>query len=76
MRIDFAKKTIAGPKHTTPIVSMNKNEQDILLQGTELGYAWTVAIDMQDGPNPQPRSAEAAKGRLALYQQQKPYRAN
>jgi hypothetical protein len=49
MRVDFAKKTIAGPNRTTPIVSLNKSERQILLQGTELGYGWTMAIDAQDG---------------------------
>jgi len=49
MRIDFAKKTIAGPKRTTPIVSMSKNDSDLLLQGSELGYAWTIVLNIASG---------------------------
>jgi len=49
MRIDFAKKTIAGPKRTTQIRYMDKSADQVLLQGTELGYAWTVVLDKADG---------------------------
>ena len=49
MRIDFSKKTIAGPKRTTAIVSLTKAEQQLLLQGTELGYAWSIVLDTEDG---------------------------
>jgi hypothetical protein len=48
LRIDFAKKTIGGPKRTTPIVAMDNSGEQILLQGKELGYGWTFALD-QDG---------------------------
>lgn len=49
MRIDFAKKTIAGPKRTTEIRYVDKSADQVLLQGTELGYAWTIALDKTDG---------------------------
>ena len=49
LRIDFAKKTIGGPKRTTPIVSMDTTEEQILLQGNELGYGWTFALDQEGG---------------------------
>jgi hypothetical protein len=49
MRIDFAKKVIVGPKRTSPIRSMEKDEKQILLQGTELGLAWSMALDTADG---------------------------
>ena len=49
MRIDFAKKTVGGPKSTVAITSMTKGEKQLLLQGTELGFAWTLAIDSTDG---------------------------
>ena len=49
MRIDFAKKTIAGPKRTTEIRYMDKSADQVLLQGTELGYAWSIALDTADG---------------------------
>jgi hypothetical protein len=49
MRIDFGKKAIVGPKRTTKIVSMEKGEGQLLLQGTELGYGWTLALDQSNG---------------------------
>jgi hypothetical protein len=49
LRIDFAQKVIVGPERTTPIVFMDKNDNQILLQGTELGYAWTLALDQESG---------------------------
>ena len=49
MRIDFAAKTIAGPKRTTQIRYMDTSADQILMQGTELGYAWTVVLDKTDG---------------------------
>ncbi len=49
LRVDFAKKTIAGPKRTTPIRYLDKSADQMLLQGTELGYAWSLVIDKTDG---------------------------
>lgn len=49
LRIDFAKKAITGPKQSTPIVSMDNNDQQILLQGKEHGYGWTLALDQEGG---------------------------
>jgi hypothetical protein len=49
LRIDFTKKTVAGPQRTTPIRFMDNGQSQILMQGTELGYAWTVALDKDDG---------------------------
>lgn len=49
MRVDFAKKVIIGPKRTSPIRSMDKEEKQILLQGTELGLAWSMALNSADG---------------------------
>ncbi|WP_158901305.1 hypothetical protein [Burkholderia sp. L27(2015)] len=49
MRIDFAKKAIVGPKRTTEIRYTDKSADQVLLQGTELGYAWTIALDTADG---------------------------
>jgi hypothetical protein len=49
MRIDFARKVIVGPKRTSPIRSMDKDEKQILLQGTELGLAWSMALSATDG---------------------------
>jgi hypothetical protein len=49
MHIDFAAKTIAGPKRTTQIRYIDNSADQILMQGTELGYAWTVVLDKMDG---------------------------
>jgi hypothetical protein len=49
VRIDFAKKTVTGPQRTTPIRFMETGESQILLQGTELGFAWTIVLDRMDG---------------------------
>ncbi|WP_460910720.1 hypothetical protein [Paraburkholderia jirisanensis] len=49
MRIDFAKKTIEGTSRSTPIVSFDKSPTQLLMQGMELGYAWTLVIDTATG---------------------------
>jgi hypothetical protein len=49
MRIDFEQKTIAGPRRTTPIAAMDKTDGQVLLQGREVGYGWTLALDAVDG---------------------------
>src|SRR5690349_17780115 len=42
LRIDFTKKTIGGTKRTTPILSMDTSGKQILFQGKELEYGWTL----------------------------------
>jgi hypothetical protein len=49
MRIDFAKQVIAGPKRTTPFKNIEKDDKQVVLQGTELGLGWTIAIDAASG---------------------------
>ena len=49
LRIDFANKVIVGPKQTTPILLMDKSDDQLLLQGKELGYAWTLVLDQESG---------------------------
>ena len=49
IRIDLANKNIVGPERTTPIVTVEKGSEQLLLQGTELGYAWSLALDINDG---------------------------
>jgi hypothetical protein len=49
MRIDFAKKTIRGTSRSTPIESMEKTPDQILMQGKELGFAWTLVLDSTTG---------------------------
>src|SRR4030095_7110177 len=52
LRIDFANKVIVGPKQTTPILLMDKSDDQLLLQGKELGYAWTLVLDQESGMMP------------------------
>ncbi|MGF6754958.1 hypothetical protein P3T16_002352 [Paraburkholderia sp. GAS42] len=49
LRIDFAKKTVVGPVRATPIRFMENGQGQIVMQGTELGYAWTIALDKATG---------------------------
>lgn len=49
MRIDFDKKTITGPQRTTAIAALDKSENQLLMQGAELGFGWTMAIDQTNG---------------------------
>ena len=49
LRIDVANKVIVGPKQTTPILLMDKSDDQILLQGKELGYAWTLVLAQDSG---------------------------
>lgn len=49
MRIDFEKKVIAGTRHTTPITFLEKTDRQVLMQGTEIGYAWAVALEPTTG---------------------------
>jgi hypothetical protein len=51
MRIDLEKKTVAGPERTTPIqfIESNPDSPQMLLQGTETGFGWTLALDTKAG---------------------------
>lgn len=49
MQVDFSKKEIIGPKVTTPIRLMEMNDEQITLQGFELGMGWTMAIERATG---------------------------
>jgi len=49
LRVDFAKNEIAGPKMTTKIRSVEKDDDQIVLQGYEIGLGWTLAIDRATG---------------------------
>ena len=49
LRIDFAKNEIAGPERTTKIRLMEKDDDQIVLQGYELGLGWTLALDRTTG---------------------------
>lgn len=45
LRIDFKKKQILGTERATEIRFMEKDRDQLLMQGTELGFAWTLVID-------------------------------
>jgi hypothetical protein len=49
LRIDFAKKVIVGRTVTTPIARMEENAGQLLLQGSELEFGWTMALDTTTG---------------------------
>ena len=49
MRVDLEQKTIGGARLVTPIVSMERKGENLILQGTEIGYGWTLAVDMKAG---------------------------
>lgn len=49
LRIDFAKNEIAGPERTTKIHSVEKDDDQIVLQGYEIGLGWTLALDRTTG---------------------------
>lgn len=49
MRLDFARKAVVGPKRESPIRTMEQSEGQLLLQGTEQGYGWTIALNRQSG---------------------------
>ena len=49
MRMDFVKRTVTGPKATSPILLMDKTDNQILMQGREAGYGWAIALDTLSG---------------------------
>jgi hypothetical protein len=49
MRIDFARKVVIGPQRTSPVQLMEESESQLLLQGTERGFAWSIALDKDTG---------------------------
>jgi hypothetical protein len=49
LRIDVPNKAVIGPKRTSPILLADKSETQLVLQGTELGYGWTLVVDRETG---------------------------
>ena len=49
MRLNFAKKSVQGAKNASPILLMEKTENQVLLQGRESDYGWTIALDSRSG---------------------------
>jgi hypothetical protein len=40
---------VSGPQRTTPITTIEKTDEQLLLMGTELGFGWTIAIERATG---------------------------
>mgnify|MGYP000884284518 FL=1 len=49
LRIDFAGKQVLGEKRKAKILGSEKKDGQILLQGREMGYGWTIAIAENSG---------------------------
>jgi hypothetical protein len=49
LRLDFSKKTVTSAARSTPMRVIEKDAGEILLQGTERGFAWTIVLDSTDG---------------------------
>jgi len=49
MRLDFTKKAVVGPKHSSPILLQDKSDKQLMLQGREGTYGWTMAIELESG---------------------------
>ncbi|ASV99445.1 hypothetical protein [Paraburkholderia aromaticivorans] len=49
LTLDFKKKEVTGPAHTTPMLIVDKQSDQIVMEGTEMGYAWTLILDSTDG---------------------------
>jgi len=49
LHIDFAKKVVLGTQRSSPIAAMETSATQLLLQGSELGYAWSIALDQESG---------------------------
>jgi len=49
LKIDFAEKKIIGPKRTTPVLNIEKTDEQFLLQGIELNMGWLFALNRTTG---------------------------
>ncbi|MCP5143216.1 MAG: hypothetical protein H6978_00165 [Gammaproteobacteria bacterium] len=49
LRLDFANRQILGERRKSKIRDLEKSKDQLLLQGRELGYGWTMAIDRPTG---------------------------
>ena len=49
MRVDFAKKAVVGPVRSSKILAMDKSEDQIILQGKEGHFGWSIAINATSG---------------------------
>jgi hypothetical protein len=49
MRIDFGQRRVVGPKRSSAIESVTADDTQLLLQGIELGHAWSMSLNHQTG---------------------------
>jgi hypothetical protein len=49
LRIDFANKQVLGEHRKSKIRDLEKKDGQLLLQGREMGYGWTIAIEQKSG---------------------------
>jgi hypothetical protein len=49
LTLDFDKRVVVGPAHTTPMASVIKGGDQVLVLGTEMGFGWTLVVDSVDG---------------------------
>lgn len=49
MRIDLAKKAVVGPNTTSDILLQDKSGKQLLLQGREAGFGWTIVVNQEGG---------------------------
>jgi hypothetical protein len=49
LRLDFSNKQVLSEKRKSKIRDFEKKDGQLLLQGRELGYGWTIAIEQKSG---------------------------
>ena len=49
IRIDFKKKVLKGTEITSPILNMTKQQNQLIMQGTELDFGWTFTLSQTTG---------------------------
>jgi hypothetical protein len=49
LRVDVGNKVITRRETTSPISSIDKTEDQLVLQGAENGFGWTLVLDQADG---------------------------
>jgi len=49
MRLDLAKKVVIGPQTTSEILLQDTSGKQLLLQGREAGFGWTIVVDQEGG---------------------------
>ncbi|MDO9596087.1 MAG: hypothetical protein Q7J47_00045 [Azoarcus sp.] len=49
MRFDFEKKSVIGPKVSSAILLQENTPDQMLLQGREAEYGWTIVIGSKSG---------------------------